>query len=55
MKKDMTKWIITITKVLVITFCIGTGVAYADTDNGDGTMTDSSELVWLKNANCFGQ
>ena len=26
------------------------------TDNGDGTVTDNlSELVWLKNANCFGE
>jgi hypothetical protein len=25
------------------------------TDNGDGTVTDNqTELVWLKNANCFG-
>jgi hypothetical protein len=26
------------------------------TDNGDGTVTDNlTELIWLKNANCFGQ
>jgi hypothetical protein len=26
------------------------------TDNGDGTITDNlTELIWLKNANCFGR
>ncbi len=29
--------------------------SYRYTDNGDGTVTDnSSGLIWLKNANCFG-
>jgi hypothetical protein len=35
------------------------GVAWPNprfTDNGDGTVTDNlTELVWLKDANCFGQ
>ena len=35
------------------------GVAWPDprfTDNGDGTVTDNlTGLIWLKNANCFGQ
>jgi hypothetical protein len=35
------------------------GVAWPDlrwTDNGDGTVTDHlTGLIWLKNANCFGQ
>ncbi len=49
-----------------VTPCAGTGqdgdvqagVAFPVprfTDNGDGTVTDNlTELVWLKNANCFG-
>jgi hypothetical protein len=36
-----------------------TGVAWPNprfTDNGDGTVTDNlTGLIWLKNANCFGQ
>ena len=35
------------------------GVSWPDprfTDNGDGTVTDNlTGLIWLKNANCFGQ
>ena len=35
------------------------GVAFPEprfTDNGDGTVTDNlTGLIWLKNANCFGQ
>ena len=31
-------------------------VSYRYTDNGDGTVTDNrSGLIWLKNANCFGE
>ncbi|MDM8563440.1 DUF1566 domain-containing protein, partial [Candidatus Marithioploca araucensis] len=30
--------------------------SYRYTDNGDGTVTDNrSGLIWLKNANCFGE
>ena len=37
---------------------LGKGVAWPNprfTDNGDGTVTDNlTNLIWLKNANCFG-
>jgi len=35
---------------------VSTHSSYRYTDNGDGTVTDNrSGLIWLKNANCFGE
>lgn len=40
-----------------LTLACAAGGAYAELiDNNNGTITDTStRLVWLKNANCFGQ
>ncbi len=52
MKTNTIKQLITIVAV-AITISMNAGSVYAG-DNGNGTITDSAGLVWLKNANCFG-
>ncbi len=60
MNTDINKRITTLTAAVVITLAVGTGSVYAQGgvptmgDNGNGTITDSAGLVWLKNACCFG-
>ena len=60
MKINLKKRIITIAVVFIITLGMGAGSVHAG-DNGDGTITNNpffiwqKQLVWLKNANCFGK
>lgn len=53
MKSNSIRRLITIAAALTITLAISAGGAFAGKDNGNGTITDSSGLVWLKNAGCL--
>lgn len=53
MKTNPMKRITTIALALVVTFALGAGASYAQGNVPNGTVTDGN-LVWLKNANCFG-
>jgi hypothetical protein len=60
--KKMTMMVLAMTMVLIVArfllpVVVGAGeISPRFKDNGDGTVTDNlTGLIWLKNANCFGE
>ncbi|SJZ98619.1 Protein of unknown function [Trichlorobacter thiogenes] len=53
MKTNLIKRLITIAAATAFMLAIGTGAVHAR-DNGNGTYTDATGLVWLKDAGCLG-
>ncbi len=54
MKTNLMKRFTTIAAALAVTLALGAEASYAQGNVPNGTVTDGN-LVWLKNANCFGR